>query len=186
MRRRSRMMCGPRGRARGGAVRKTVTVLFCDLVGSTGFQEAVDPEAARTAMARYHAMAQRTSVIRRWARATQERDWATVRELLAPDYVANVQQLLGPNALSGEGLVRWFESLEQQGMSMRVATPEIHAASEAGGVVWEEFEQVDADGFERDFVAQGPELLKRVVLFCLLFCFPFRLFLRQSLLLLFR
>ena len=27
------------------AVRKTVTVLFCDLVGSTAFQEGVDPEA---------------------------------------------------------------------------------------------------------------------------------------------
>ena len=39
------------------AVRKTVTVLFCDLVGSTAFAERVDPESARDAMARYHQMA---------------------------------------------------------------------------------------------------------------------------------
>ncbi len=40
-----------------GAVRKTVTVLFCDLVGSTAFTERVDAESARDAMSRYHAMA---------------------------------------------------------------------------------------------------------------------------------
>jgi len=37
-----------------------VTVLFCDLVGSTAFAEAVDPESARDAMARYHQMASDT------------------------------------------------------------------------------------------------------------------------------
>lgn len=36
-----------------GAVRKRVTVLFADLVGSTSFGEQVDPEAARTTMATY-------------------------------------------------------------------------------------------------------------------------------------
>ncbi|HUS43991.1 MAG TPA: AAA family ATPase [Ilumatobacteraceae bacterium] len=39
------------------AVRKTVTVLFCDLVGSTAFAERVDAESARESMSRYHAMA---------------------------------------------------------------------------------------------------------------------------------
>lgn len=39
------------------AVRKTVTVLFCDVVGSTAFAEQVDAETARDTMARYHAMA---------------------------------------------------------------------------------------------------------------------------------
>ena len=39
------------------AVRKTVTVLFCDLVGSTSFGEQVDPETARETMGRYHEMA---------------------------------------------------------------------------------------------------------------------------------
>ncbi|MGI9613448.1 MAG: adenylate/guanylate cyclase domain-containing protein, partial [Acidimicrobiales bacterium] len=42
------------------AVRKTVTVLFCDVVGSTAFAERVDAETARDTMARYHAMAQAT------------------------------------------------------------------------------------------------------------------------------
>ena len=42
-----------------GPVRKTVTVLFVDLVGSTSFQESVDPEAARGAMTRYYDMVQR-------------------------------------------------------------------------------------------------------------------------------
>ncbi|MGA9277983.1 adenylate/guanylate cyclase domain-containing protein, partial [Ilumatobacter sp.] len=41
-------------------MRKTITVLFCDLVGSTGFGEAVDAEAAREAIGRYHAMVQAT------------------------------------------------------------------------------------------------------------------------------
>ena len=48
----------PPDRGGGDAVRKTVTVLFCDLVGSTAFQETVDPEAARAAMGRYYEMAQ--------------------------------------------------------------------------------------------------------------------------------
>ena len=41
------------------AVRKTVTVLFADLVGSTSFGEQVDPESVREAMARYHVSARR-------------------------------------------------------------------------------------------------------------------------------
>src|SRR5712691_12718585 len=33
--------------------RKTVTVLFCDITGSTSLGEAVDPEALRRLLARY-------------------------------------------------------------------------------------------------------------------------------------
>jgi class 3 adenylate cyclase len=40
------------------AVRKTVTVLFADLEGSTGFGERTDPEVARQVLARYHALLQ--------------------------------------------------------------------------------------------------------------------------------
>ncbi len=40
------------------AVRKTVTVLFADLGGSTGFGERTDPEVARQVLARYHALLQ--------------------------------------------------------------------------------------------------------------------------------
>src|SRR5437870_8960359 len=36
-------------------VRKTVTVLFCDLVGSTTLGDRTDPELLRELMARYHA-----------------------------------------------------------------------------------------------------------------------------------
>jgi class 3 adenylate cyclase/tetratricopeptide (TPR) repeat protein len=36
-------------------VRKTVTVVFCDLVGSTALGERADPEVLRDVMARYHA-----------------------------------------------------------------------------------------------------------------------------------
>jgi class 3 adenylate cyclase len=36
-------------------VRKTVTVLFCDLVGSTSLGERTDPEVLRELMAGYHA-----------------------------------------------------------------------------------------------------------------------------------
>ena len=41
------------------AVRKTVTVLFCDLVGSTPFAEQVDTESVRETLGRYHSMVQR-------------------------------------------------------------------------------------------------------------------------------
>jgi class 3 adenylate cyclase/tetratricopeptide (TPR) repeat protein len=40
------------------AVRKTVTVLFVDLGGSTGFGERTDPEVSRQVLARYHALLQ--------------------------------------------------------------------------------------------------------------------------------
>jgi class 3 adenylate cyclase len=34
-------------------VRKTVTVLFCDLTGSTALGESLDPEPLRALLARY-------------------------------------------------------------------------------------------------------------------------------------
>lgn len=37
------------------ATRKTVTVIFADLGGSTSFEERVDPETARSVLGRYHA-----------------------------------------------------------------------------------------------------------------------------------
>ena len=36
-------------------VRKTVTIVFCDLVGSTALGERTDPEVLRELMGRYHA-----------------------------------------------------------------------------------------------------------------------------------
>jgi class 3 adenylate cyclase len=46
--------------AEPSAVRKTVTVLFADLGGSTGFGERTDAEIARQVLARYHALLQET------------------------------------------------------------------------------------------------------------------------------
>src|ERR687891_593315 len=40
------------GRA-GGEVRKTVTVLFCDVTGSTALGERLDPESQRAVMSSY-------------------------------------------------------------------------------------------------------------------------------------
>ena len=37
----------------GGEQRKTVTVLFCDVTGSTELGETLDPEALRARLARY-------------------------------------------------------------------------------------------------------------------------------------
>jgi class 3 adenylate cyclase len=42
-------------------VRKTVTVLFCDVVGSTQLGERFDPEILRGLMARFYAAASRWS-----------------------------------------------------------------------------------------------------------------------------
>jgi class 3 adenylate cyclase/tetratricopeptide (TPR) repeat protein len=51
--------CGACGAELAGepalGVRKTVTVLFCDLVGSTSLGDRADPEVLRELMARYHA-----------------------------------------------------------------------------------------------------------------------------------
>ena len=47
--------CGAAVASSGHEQRKVVTVLFCDVVGSTALGESVDPEALRTLLARYFA-----------------------------------------------------------------------------------------------------------------------------------
>ncbi|GAY17506.1 AAA family ATPase [Mycobacterium sp. shizuoka-1] len=44
-----------------GPARKTVTVLFADLAGSTAFEEAVDPETAREVIGEYHELLRSTA-----------------------------------------------------------------------------------------------------------------------------
>jgi class 3 adenylate cyclase/ketosteroid isomerase-like protein/tetratricopeptide (TPR) repeat protein len=44
-----------------GPARKTVTVMFADLVGSTSFEEKVDAETAREVIGRYHALLRSTA-----------------------------------------------------------------------------------------------------------------------------
>src|SRR5436190_4412003 len=46
--------CGSRLAEEAAEVRKTVTVVFCDLVGSTALGERTDPEVLRDLMGRYH------------------------------------------------------------------------------------------------------------------------------------
>ena len=45
--------CGARADGRAREQRKVVTVLFCDVVGSTGLGESIDAEALRGRLARY-------------------------------------------------------------------------------------------------------------------------------------
>jgi class 3 adenylate cyclase len=45
--------CGARADARGREQRKVVTVLFCDVTGSTAMGETLDAEALRALLARY-------------------------------------------------------------------------------------------------------------------------------------
>jgi class 3 adenylate cyclase/tetratricopeptide (TPR) repeat protein len=51
--------CGASLGVRAAEVRKTVTVVFCDLVGSTALGERTDPEVLRGVMGRYHATLRR-------------------------------------------------------------------------------------------------------------------------------
>src|SRR5258708_2458409 len=44
-----------------GPTRKTVTVLFADLAGSTAFEELVDPETAREVIGQYHELLRSTA-----------------------------------------------------------------------------------------------------------------------------
>jgi class 3 adenylate cyclase len=45
--------CGTATATRTSEQRKVVTVLFCDVVGSTALGESIDPEALRATLARY-------------------------------------------------------------------------------------------------------------------------------------
>ena len=56
-------------------VRKTVTVVFCDMAGSTQFADRSDPERVRARMGRYHDLARRVL----------ESHGATVEKFLLPN-----------------------------------------------------------------------------------------------------
>src|SRR6187401_2917040 len=59
-------------------VRKTVTVLFCDVTGSTALGERIDPESLRAVMARYFET----------ARAVVERHGGTVEKFIGDAVMA--------------------------------------------------------------------------------------------------
>lgn len=70
--------CGARAEAEGREQRKVVTVLFCDLAGSTALGERTDPEALRALMNRYYET----------ARATLERHGGTVEKFVGDAVMA--------------------------------------------------------------------------------------------------
>jgi class 3 adenylate cyclase len=55
--------CGVRADGQGREQRKVVTVLFCDVVGSTALGESTDPEAVRTLLARYFELQRHVALI---------------------------------------------------------------------------------------------------------------------------
>jgi class 3 adenylate cyclase len=61
-----------------GPSRKTVTVMFADLAGSTTFEEQVDAETAREVMSRYHDL----------LRSTAERNRAGVMKYIGDGFMA--------------------------------------------------------------------------------------------------
>ena len=61
-----------------GPSRKTVTVMFADLAGSTSFEEQVDAETAREVMSRYHGL----------LRSTAERNRAGVTKYIGDGFMA--------------------------------------------------------------------------------------------------
>ncbi len=122
------------------AVRKTVTVLFCDLVGSTAFAERVDPESAREAMGRYHAM----------ARATVEAHGGTVAKFIGDGVMAiwGVPEVAEDDAQRavecGSALQRGFEVIQRHvadrystevGLRVGVNTGEVVIAADDADIV---------------------------------------------------
>ncbi len=66
------------GRRRAGPARKTVTVMFADLAGSTTFEEQVDAETAREVIGSYHDL----------LRSTAERNRAGVTKYIGDGFMA--------------------------------------------------------------------------------------------------
>src|SRR2546430_663544 len=62
----------------GGVIRKTVTIVFCDLVESSELYERLDPEALRAVNARYYAA----------ARGAVERHGGTVEKFIGDAVMA--------------------------------------------------------------------------------------------------
>lgn len=122
------------------AVRKTVTVLFCDVVGSTAFAERVDAETARDTMARYHAMARTTIEAHRGAVAKYIGDgvmaiWGTPE--VSPDdaeraVAAGVELQAGFEPIGASTADRYGIEL---GLRVGINTGEVVIASDDADVV---------------------------------------------------
>src|SRR5512132_1088755 len=102
--------------AGGGArlrVRKTVTVVFCDLVGSTALGERTDPEVLRELMGRYHAE----------LRAILERHGGTVEKFVGDAAMAvfGLPQVHEDDALRAVGAaVEMRDAVSALGLEVRI------------------------------------------------------------------
>jgi class 3 adenylate cyclase len=99
--------CGARGDGRGREQRKVVTVLFCDVVGSTALGESVDAEALRALLARY--FERMTSIV--------ERHGGVVEKFIGDAVMA----VFGLPAVHEDDAVRALQSAAE----MQLALPEL-------------------------------------------------------------
>ncbi len=117
--------CGATLAAEGApGVRKTVTVVFCDLVGSTALGERSDPEVLRELMARYHAE----------LRAILERHGGTVEKFVGDAAMAvfGIPQVHEDDALRAvRAAVEMRDAVAPLGLEVRIGvnTGEVVAGS---------------------------------------------------------
>ena len=118
------MSCGAALTSAGPEVRKTVTVVFCDLVGSTALGDRTDPEVLRQVMARYHAQ----------LRSVLERHGGTVEKFVGDAAMAvfGLPQVHEDDAIRAvRAGVEIRDAVVGQGLKVRVGinTGEVVAAS---------------------------------------------------------
>jgi class 3 adenylate cyclase/tetratricopeptide (TPR) repeat protein len=99
--------CGARAHGQGREQRKVVTVLFCDVVGSTALGESVDAEALRALLARY--FERMTSIV--------ERHGGVVEKFIGDAVMA----VFGIPAVHEDDAVRALQSAAE----MQLALPEL-------------------------------------------------------------
>jgi hypothetical protein len=93
----------------------------------------------------------RRAILERWGIALQEENWSAARAALADDYVAESHQFLeaGAKDLSRDQLINMIKNLKgPTGAEVRLILSEIHADSDMGWVVSEDFVTIDAEGWD--------------------------------------
>ncbi|RPH33257.1 MAG: guanylate cyclase, partial [Chloroflexi bacterium] len=116
--------CGAALTSAGPEVRKTVTVVFCDLVGSTALGDRTDPEVLRQVMTRYHAE----------LRSVLERHGGTVEKFVGDAVMAvfGLPQVHEDDAIRAvRAGVEIRDAVVSQGLNVRIgiSTGEVVAAS---------------------------------------------------------
>jgi len=140
--------------SRSDAVRKTVTVMFCDLVGSTAFGERVDAESARASMGRYHAL----------ARTVIESHGGTVAKFIGDGVMA----LFGVPEVSEDDAVRAVASgteLQREFEAIRASIAERHGV-EVGLRVGINTGEIVVDEADDDVVGDAINTAARIEAAC--------------------